>query len=54
VRHGFPASVLDSTEPTLAQRIRSLQLIRTLEMLADADLAPGRWRVVYERLTGLL
>ncbi|WP_216901766.1 phosphotransferase family protein [Nocardia alni] len=45
---------LDPAEPVLAQRIRSLQLVRTLEILADADLPPGRWRAVHERLIGLL
>lgn len=45
---------LDSAEPLLAQRIRSMQVVRTLEMLADADLAPGAWRVVHERLVSLL
>lgn len=45
---------LDSAEPLLAQRIRSMQVVRTLEMLADADLAPGAWRVAHERLVSLL
>jgi len=45
---------IDPAEPLLAQRIRSMQVVRTLEMLADADLAPGMWRVVHERLVSLL
>ncbi|MBU3063226.1 hypothetical protein KO481_17030 [Nocardia sp. NEAU-G5] len=45
---------IDPAEPLLAQRIRLLQVVRTLEMLADDDLAPGNWRVVHERLVSLL
>ncbi|MFF3566356.1 aminoglycoside phosphotransferase family protein [Nocardia jiangxiensis] len=45
---------IDPGEPALAERIRSLQVICTMEMLADADLAPGLWRIVHDRLVRLL
>jgi Ser/Thr protein kinase RdoA (MazF antagonist) len=44
---------VDPAAPLVAQRIRSMpQVMRTLEMLAAADLAPGLWRVAHERLAG--
>jgi len=45
---------LDPAEPRLVQRIRSIQVVRALEMLADDDLVPGIWRIVHERLVSLL
>ncbi|MCM6775958.1 aminoglycoside phosphotransferase family protein [Nocardia sp. CDC159] len=45
---------MDPADLTLAERVRYLQLIRMLEMLADHDLAPDLWRTVHERLSRTL
>ncbi|MFI5777985.1 phosphotransferase family protein [Nocardia sp. NPDC051570] len=45
---------MTTVDSALAQRIRYLQLVRMLEMLADHDLAPDVWRTVHDRLARTL
>ncbi len=45
---------MDFDDPTQAERVRYLQLIRMLELLADHDLAPDAWRTVHARLARVL
>ncbi|MBV8941009.1 MAG: aminoglycoside phosphotransferase family protein [Solirubrobacterales bacterium] len=45
---------IDANEPDLFRRIRSLQLLRMLELLAGDSLGPGVRRTVAERLHTLL
>ncbi|WP_024800048.1 phosphotransferase family protein [Nocardia sp. BMG51109] len=45
---------LDPAEPGLVQRVRSLQMVRMAEMLAEHDLGPDAWRKVHERLVRML
>ncbi|WP_378734474.1 aminoglycoside phosphotransferase family protein [Nocardia brasiliensis] len=45
----------DPDEPDLAQRIEALQLLRTLELLAEkTDLSPAVRTIAQERLSGML
>jgi aminoglycoside phosphotransferase (APT) family kinase protein len=45
---------IDPDEPGLVERIRLLQVIRMVEMLADYDLRPDIWKSVHERLAKFL
>ncbi|MBF6330918.1 phosphotransferase family protein [Nocardia transvalensis] len=41
---------MDPSDPVLIRRIRYLQVVRMLEMLAEHELAPDIWRAVHDRL----
>ncbi|WP_196814527.1 phosphotransferase enzyme family protein [Nocardia sp. BMG111209] len=41
---------IDPSEPALLPRIRALQVVRMVEMLAEHDLGPDPWRIVHSRL----
>jgi hypothetical protein len=46
---------IDATDPELPVRVRSLQVVRMLELLAgEASLAPGVQRIVADRLHAML
>lgn len=45
---------IDPAEPGLLPRIRTLQVVRMMEMLAEHDLGPDRWRIVHSRLVRTL
>ncbi|MFF0491547.1 phosphotransferase family protein [Nocardia sp. NPDC003482] len=45
---------MDPLDPLLIERVRYLQLVRMLEMLADDDLPPNPWRITHERLARTL
>nr|WP_246461168.1 aminoglycoside phosphotransferase family protein [Nocardia transvalensis] len=41
-------------EPGLVPRVRAIQMVRMLEMLAEHDLGPELWRTVHDRLVRML
>ncbi|MFJ1457912.1 phosphotransferase family protein [Nocardia sp. N2S4-5] len=45
---------IDPREPGLVPRVRALQMVCMLEMLAEHDLGPDLWRTVHERLVRML
>ena len=46
---------IDATDPELPVRVRSLQVVRMLELLAgETSLAPGVQRIVADRLHAML
>jgi aminoglycoside phosphotransferase len=45
---------IDPAEPGLLPRIRALQVVRMVEMLAEHDLGPDLWRLVHSRLVRTL
>jgi aminoglycoside phosphotransferase (APT) family kinase protein len=48
------AAGIDASDPELAARVRALQVLRTLELLAEARLSPGVERIVADRLQTIL
>jgi aminoglycoside phosphotransferase (APT) family kinase protein len=45
---------IDPAEPDLVQRVRAIQIVRMVEMLADHDLRPDSWKAVHKRLVRML
>ncbi|MBF6174408.1 phosphotransferase family protein [Nocardia blacklockiae] len=45
---------INPREPGLVPRVRALQMVRMLEMLAEHDLPPELWRTVHARLVRML